>query len=121
MAKKKEKAKPEFVPDCSLAVSWFFQDEANAYAESVEDSLAAASAAVPSLWPLEVGNALVIGRTAEACHRSQDDHVPKYSPSQERVRIIVDHAAWARSVSLGKGWPHLAMILVTDFVLHLNG
>ncbi len=71
MGRKKAKAKPGgFVLDCSIAVAWFFEDEADAYAEAVEDSLAAAAAVVPSLWRLEVANALLIGerrkRTTEA-------------------------------------------------------
>src|SRR5487761_1197305 len=71
MAKKRGKAKAkEFVLDCSLSVAWFFEDEANAYAQAVEDSLSAASAIVPTHWPLEVANAIVMGqrrnRTTEA-------------------------------------------------------
>jgi predicted nucleic acid-binding protein len=71
MAKKKGKAKAKpFVLDCSLTLAWFFEDEANAYAEAVEDSLTASSAIVPTLWPLEVANAMVMGerrsRTTEA-------------------------------------------------------
>jgi hypothetical protein len=47
MGKKKGKAKrSEFVLDCSVTVAWFFEDEADAYAEAVEDSLAAAATAV---------------------------------------------------------------------------
>jgi predicted nucleic acid-binding protein len=60
----------EFVLDCSVTVSWFFEDEADAYAEAVEDSLATARAVVPALWPLEVASALLMGerrkRTTEA-------------------------------------------------------
>src|SRR4051794_36488121 len=40
------------------------------FPEAVEDSLAATAAVVPSLWPLEVANALLVGerrkRTTEA-------------------------------------------------------
>jgi predicted nucleic acid-binding protein len=69
MARKKAKA-DEFVVDSSVTVAWFFEDESDAYAEAVEDALASAIAWVPSLWPLEVANALVVGerrkRTTEA-------------------------------------------------------
>ena len=50
-----------FVLDCSIALAWYFPDEADAYADYVQDSLAQAEAVVPSLWPLEVTNALVVG------------------------------------------------------------
>jgi predicted nucleic acid-binding protein len=71
MGKRKGKAKPgEFVLDGSVTLAWFFEDEADAYAEAVQDSLETAVAVVPSLWPLEVANALVVGerrrRTTEA-------------------------------------------------------
>src|SRR5262245_54288386 len=62
MGKKKGKAKPEaFVLDCSVTVAWFFEDEADAYAEAVEDALASVTAVVPALWPLEVANAILMG------------------------------------------------------------
>jgi predicted nucleic acid-binding protein len=71
MGKKRGKARPNrFVLDCSVTLAWFFEDETNAYAEAVEDSLLSAVAVVPALWPLEVGNALLVGerrgRTTEA-------------------------------------------------------
>jgi predicted nucleic acid-binding protein len=59
MGKKRSKTE-EFVLDCSITVAWFFEDEVDAYAEAVEDSLAAARAVVPVLWPLEVANALLM-------------------------------------------------------------
>ena len=50
-----------FVLDCSITLAWFFEDETDAYADAVRDSLASVSAVVPSLWPLEVANALLVG------------------------------------------------------------
>lgn len=59
-----------FVLDCSVAVAWFFEDETDSYCEAVAEALVSANALVPSLWPLEVGNALLMGerrkRTSEA-------------------------------------------------------
>ena len=67
---KKQAARPAFVIDSSLAVAWHFEDESDAYADAVEDALAVSAALVPSLWPLEVANALLMGerrkRTTEA-------------------------------------------------------
>ena len=49
-----------FIPDASVSMAWCFEDETNAYSESLlarlEDD---EEALVPSLWPLEVANALV--------------------------------------------------------------
>ena len=71
MGKQRNKARAEaFVLDCSLTVAWFFEDEVNDYALAVEDSLPTNAALAPTLWPLEVANALLMGerrkRTTEA-------------------------------------------------------
>ncbi len=48
------------VLDCSLAMTWVFPDEASEAADRVHDSLTGDRAFVPSLWPVEVGNVLLI-------------------------------------------------------------
>jgi predicted nucleic acid-binding protein len=48
-----------FVVDNSVVMTWCFKDEANAFADSVLDWLADATAYVPSVWPLEVVNMLL--------------------------------------------------------------
>ena len=54
-------ATKRFVLDASVAVAWCFEDEATKFTESVLDLLSAgAEALVPSIWPVEVANALLI-------------------------------------------------------------
>lgn len=48
-----------FVLDASVALSWCFADEADAISDGVLRSLQTGSAAVPAIWPLEVGNVLL--------------------------------------------------------------
>jgi len=59
-----------FVLDASVALSWAFEDEVSPYTDAVLSSLSRGKAIVPSIWPLEVGNALVVaerrGRLKEA-------------------------------------------------------
>jgi predicted nucleic acid-binding protein len=50
----------EFVVDNSVVMSWCFQDETNKYSDAVLDCLASTSAYVPAIWPLEVGNVLLV-------------------------------------------------------------
>ena len=57
----KSKNVSTFVLDGSVTLAWFFEDEISAYAEAVENSLEHAKAVVPSLWPLEVANTLIMG------------------------------------------------------------
>lgn len=50
----------DFVVDNSVVMSWAFEDEADPYADAVLEKLAGASAIVPSIWPLEVINVLLV-------------------------------------------------------------
>jgi len=50
-----------FVLDASVAVAWCFDDEATKFTEGVLDLLSAGGEAlVPSIWPLEISNALLM-------------------------------------------------------------
>jgi predicted nucleic acid-binding protein len=52
---------PGFVLDGSVALAWYFADEADAYADEVGRQLPAVEAIVPTIWPLEVANAVLMG------------------------------------------------------------
>lgn len=56
-----EEAKDGFVLDCSVTMAWCFDDEATPYTESVQEKLVDARAIVPTIWPLEVANAALVG------------------------------------------------------------
>jgi len=49
-----------FVVDNSIIMSWCFRDESIKYADTVLDNLEEYAAFVPSIWPLEVGNVLMV-------------------------------------------------------------
>ena len=49
-----------FVLDCSVTMAWVFPDEANEATDALRESLVTNSAVVPALWPIEVGNVLLI-------------------------------------------------------------
>ncbi len=49
-----------FVLDSSVALAWMLQDEANERTDALADRLEHESAHVPSIWSLEVGNALMM-------------------------------------------------------------
>lgn len=52
-------AKPPLVIDCSAAVPWFLDDEANAWSENLLDALPHHTLHVPALWHLEFANVLL--------------------------------------------------------------
>ncbi|HVC94512.1 MAG TPA: type II toxin-antitoxin system VapC family toxin [Pirellulales bacterium] len=92
-----------FVLDCSLTVAWFFEDEADDYAEAVEDSLSAAAAVVPTLWPLEVANVLVMG---ERRKRATEAKVTTFLGLLKSLPIALDDEtashAWRESIHLAR-------------------
>jgi predicted nucleic acid-binding protein len=49
------------VLDNSVTMSWCFPDEQDPYAQDVLKALPGTAAAVPTLWPLEVANILLVG------------------------------------------------------------
>ena len=50
----------KFVLDCSITMSWCFEDETTPFTELVLESLTNQEAIVPSLWALEVVNVLIV-------------------------------------------------------------
>jgi predicted nucleic acid-binding protein len=59
-----------FVLDCSVTMAWLFADEDELYAASVRDRLDADVAVVPAVWPLEVGNALLVAERRKRVSRA---------------------------------------------------
>jgi len=49
-----------FVIDTSVVMTWCLKDETSKYADAILDSLEVSIAVVPSIWPLEVGNVLLV-------------------------------------------------------------
>ena len=49
-----------FVIDNSVVMAWCFEDETSQYADTILGSLEVFKAIVPSIWPLEVGNVLLV-------------------------------------------------------------
>ena len=50
----------DFVIDTSVVMSWCFKDEIKRYADAILDLLEEATAFALSIWPLEVGNVLLV-------------------------------------------------------------
>ena len=48
-----------FALDCSVAISWGCEDEADAWSDRILDSLSSAKAFVPEMWTTEIANVLV--------------------------------------------------------------
>ena len=104
MAKKARKpGVAEFVLDGSLALAWYFKDEADPYADAVAACLPAARAAVPLIWPLEVANAVLMG---ERRQRSTEAQAARWLTYLGFLPIAVDDEtndrAWGEVLSLAR-------------------
>ncbi len=84
----------EFVLDGSVALAWYFTDESDAYADAVAARLPAAQAVVPTIWPLELANALLVG---ERRKRSTVAQANKWIGLLTSLPITVDAETSARA------------------------
>jgi predicted nucleic acid-binding protein len=62
--------KGRFVLDNSIVMSWCFQDEASKYADAALETLEASEGIVPSIWPLEVANVLLVAERKRRLSRA---------------------------------------------------
>jgi predicted nucleic acid-binding protein len=77
-----------FVVDNSIVMSWCFKDETNQYADTVLEYLTEATAFVPSIWPFEVVNVLLI---AERRKRLSEADSVRFMTLLSQLPIIVEH------------------------------
>ena len=85
------------VIDASVALSWAFEDEADALSDRVLDALADGVAVVPAVWPLEVSNALV---TAQRRGRITPADAARFLSLISRLPVQVQAAEIASMASL---------------------
>ena len=86
-----------FVLDSSVALAWLLQDEANERTDALADRLEQENAHVPSIWSLEVGNALM---TALRRKRISNGDFGRCISALSALPIEVDTAAVLAGVLL---------------------
>ncbi len=86
--------KDGFVLDCSVTMTWCFDDEATPYTDAVRDSLAEHQAVVPSLWCLEVANATIMG---ERRKRLDEARSQRFIVLIQALPIVIDHENSSRA------------------------
>jgi predicted nucleic acid-binding protein len=84
-----EEAKDGFVLDCSVTMAWCFDDVATPYTDSMQDKLGEVRAIVPTIWPLEVANAALVG---ERRKRLDEARSTRFFTLLSGLPIIVDDA-----------------------------
>jgi predicted nucleic acid-binding protein len=85
-----------FVMDASVTLAWAFEDETTPYTEEALDRLTQGRAIVPTIWPLEVGNALVV---AERRGRLKEADTVRFLSLLRQLPIVVEAEATERVFS----------------------
>ena len=96
-------ATKNFVLDGSVTMVWGFEDEADEYAEAILERMPDLQAHVPSLWPLEVANALLVG---ERRRRITSAETARFLAILDAFPITVDDQtvahAWSDTMHLAR-------------------
>ncbi len=83
------------VVDCSVTMAWYFRDQADAFCDSVLIALKTGTAHVPSIWPLEIANVLLIGERRKLIARTDTDN---FLGTLNQLRIAVDEETPQRAL-----------------------
>lgn len=84
------------VVDASVALTWCYPDEHSAFAYKVLDQLEYRQAIVPSLWALEITNALLVG---ERRHRLTASAIAQFLELLNGLPIDIDPQTALRAFS----------------------
>ena len=82
------------VLDCSVTMSWCFEDEASELGDRILDALQNQEAFVPSIWPLEVANVLVI---AERRNRLKTADSARFLELVRSLPILIEEVSLPRA------------------------
>ncbi len=90
-----------FVLDASVTMAWCFADEATAATWAILERLESEGAAVPALWPLEVGNILA---HAERRQRTTPTRIEQFLEQLRALPIRVDDE------TAGRAWREILLL-----------
>jgi len=85
----------DFVVDNSVVMTWCFKDENSQYSDLILDKLENATAFVPSIWPLEVSNVLLV---AERKKRIGEADSTRFIALLTELPLIVDQESPERMI-----------------------
>ncbi len=83
-----------FVLDCSVAMAWCFEDETTPYSDAVLQDFEDADAVVPSIWPLEMANVLLVAERRKRISKAQSR---RFIELLQTLPIAVDDVSVARA------------------------
>ena len=84
-----------FVLDCSVTMTWLFEDEAHEGADALQEPLTDNPAVVPPLWPVEVANAVLVATRRGRLADGDWSHVQRHLGA---LPIEIDTMTFERAV-----------------------
>ena len=91
------------VIDSSITLAWFFEDERSAAADAVLRQVTESGAVAPSLWRLEVANALQMAvRRNRITAAFRDASITDIRALVVAIDPETDHQAWATTLHLAE-------------------
>lgn len=85
----------EIVIDASVALAWGFPDEASAFADRVLMALEGQTIVVPSLWAIEIANAILV---AERRKRIRQPEIRRFVELLGDLTVVMDSQTVTESV-----------------------
>ncbi|MCA1786007.1 MAG: type II toxin-antitoxin system VapC family toxin [Desulfobacteraceae bacterium] len=85
----------DFVIDNSVVMTWCFKDENSQYSDFILHKFESVTAIVPSIWPLEVTNVLLV---AERSERISEADSTRFIALLSELPIIVDQESPERMI-----------------------
>lgn len=91
------------VLDASLALAWYFQDEATPATDRILDRVAENGAVVPALWRLELANGLQVAvRRGQISTAYRDGSLADLTQMQIETDLETDMHAWSATLRLAE-------------------
>ena len=85
----------DFVLDCSVAMSWCFEDEANKFTDTILDGFLNGNASVPSIWTLEVANVILVSERNKHITKAQS---LQFAELLRALPIVIDETTHSRAM-----------------------
>ncbi len=84
-----------FVLDCSVSMAWCFDDERTAYTDAILENFKNKTAVVPTLWPLEVANVLLLSKRKKRITEIQSAN---FIDALSALPIVIDPSTSAKAM-----------------------
>ncbi len=85
----------DFVLDCSVTMAWCFEDESSDYTDTILENFKGVTAIVPTLWPLEVANVLLLSMKKKRITEVQSS---SFIDALSALPIVVDQSTTSKAM-----------------------